>query len=126
MPIHAVVAGVELSAREPLPERWGARVERCVPTLGPRQGIRILVEALGEAMLGEPVHDRTIRAVGRGAVPQQQQRQADDKNQIEGRGRGEVVQQVDNGQAARQHFIGHETHGFLRGRRVFRIARGFG
>src|SRR5215469_371576 len=66
MPVDAVVAGVQLPADEPLPERRGRGVERGVPALIPGQQVRVLREAVRELVLSEPLEDRRVGAVGLG------------------------------------------------------------
>src|SRR6266508_1200057 len=57
MPVHAVVAGVELSADEPFPERRIARVQRGVPVAVPRQQVGVRPEALGKMFVAESIPD---------------------------------------------------------------------
>jgi hypothetical protein len=60
MSIDAVVAGVDLSADEPFPERRIARVERLVPFLVPGEHLRVLVEALRKILQRESLGDVRI------------------------------------------------------------------
>jgi hypothetical protein len=62
--VDAVDAGVQPSPNEPLPERRVARVQRRVPLRIPDEEIRVLPEALREALLAEPLEDRPIGRVG--------------------------------------------------------------
>src|SRR5271165_5304189 len=63
-PADAVVRGVQLAAGEPLIERRRARVQRRVPGLVPGQQVGVLLEAVRELVLGEPVPDGRVRCVG--------------------------------------------------------------
>src|SRR6266581_4943642 len=58
----AVLSG--LAAAEPLEERRRARVGRGVPRLLPGQQVRVLLEAVGELVLGEPFQDGGVGGVG--------------------------------------------------------------
>ena len=53
VPVHAVVARVDLAADEPFPERRVAGVEHGVIGLEPGQHVRIGLEAVGEAVEAE-------------------------------------------------------------------------
>ena len=61
--VDAVVAGVQLAADEPLPERRVRRVEHRVPLLGPSEQVRVSGEALRELVLGELLANRRVRRV---------------------------------------------------------------
>src|SRR6266511_3484469 len=61
--VDAVDAGVQSSPDEPLPERRVARVQRRVPVRIPDEEIRVLLEALREVLLAEPLEDRRIGRV---------------------------------------------------------------
>jgi hypothetical protein len=58
--IDAVDGRVQLAADEPLPKRRVAGVEDRVPLGIPREQIRVLGEALGEALLAETLEDRRV------------------------------------------------------------------
>ena len=60
--IDAVVAGVELSADEPLPERRVTGVERGVPVLIPVEQFGVFAEAFGEISFAESVDDARDRS----------------------------------------------------------------
>ena len=60
VPVHAVVRGVQLAADEPLPERRVTGVEGRVPGLVPGEQVRVLPEAVGEVLFGEPVEDGRV------------------------------------------------------------------
>ncbi len=60
MPIHAVEAGVEAAADEPLPERRIAAVERRVPVLLPVEQVGVFAEVLRKLVDREAVEDRRI------------------------------------------------------------------
>ncbi len=60
MPVDAVVAGVELPADEPFPERRLARVERRMPVPIPGQQVGVFPEALRKMLLREPFDDGGI------------------------------------------------------------------
>ena len=64
VPVDAVVRGVQPAADEPLEERRGARIQRRVPGLIPGQQVGVLLEAVGELVLGEPLPDGRIAGVG--------------------------------------------------------------
>src|SRR5207244_1876797 len=57
MAVHAVDASVQPTAHEPLPKRRVARVEHRVPLGIPGEQIRVLLEAVGEVLLAEPLED---------------------------------------------------------------------
>jgi hypothetical protein len=67
VPIDAVVAGVDLAADEPLPERRIAGVQCSVPVLIPGQQIGVFFEALREVFQPEdesialPANERRFR-----------------------------------------------------------------
>jgi hypothetical protein len=63
-PVHAVVAGIQPAAGEPLPERRVAGVQCRVPGLIPGEQVGVLLEAVGEAFLGEPAEDGRVGGVG--------------------------------------------------------------
>ncbi len=60
MPVNTVVAGVELSAHEPLPERRVAGIQGGMPVLVPAQHVGIFFETLREFIAAEPLVDRRI------------------------------------------------------------------
>ena len=62
--VDAVVTGVQPASDEPLPERRRAGVERRVPVGVPAQQVRVLLEALGEPLLAEPLEDGRVGRVG--------------------------------------------------------------
>src|ERR1039457_5455552 len=64
MPVHAVIRGIQLAADEPLPERRVARVERRVPGGIPAEQVRILLEAVREMLLAEPLEDSRVSRIG--------------------------------------------------------------
>jgi hypothetical protein len=64
VPVDAIVRGVQLAAGEPLVERRGACVQRRVPGLLPGQQVGVLLEAVRELVLGEPVKEGRVRRVG--------------------------------------------------------------
>ena len=64
VPIDAVVGRVQPATDKPLPERGVAGVEGGMPVLIPGQQIRILLEALGEVLLLEPVEDARVARIG--------------------------------------------------------------
>src|SRR6266511_1948317 len=63
VPVDAVVTGVQPAADEPLPERWVAGVQGGVPVGVPGEEVRVLLEALGKALLAEPFEDRRVGRV---------------------------------------------------------------
>jgi len=62
--VDAVVAGVQLTADEPFPERRGGGVQRGVPRLVPGQQIGIGPEALRELVLAELLDNGWVGRVG--------------------------------------------------------------
>ena len=64
VPVDAIVRGVQPAADEPLIERRGAGVQRRVPGLVPGQQVGVLLEAVRELVLGEPVQNGRVRRVG--------------------------------------------------------------
>src|SRR5712691_914197 len=64
MPVHAVIRGIQPAAGEPFPEWRVARVQRRVPGRIPAQQVRVLLEAIGEPVLAEPVRDRWVGRIG--------------------------------------------------------------
>src|SRR5207245_7716580 len=66
MAIDAIVAGVDLPADVPLPERGVARVERFVPALVPIQEIGVFVEAFGKLVERKPLEDVLVCQAGLG------------------------------------------------------------
>jgi hypothetical protein len=60
MPIDTVVAGIEPSADEPLPEWRIAGVQRGVPVAVPRQQVGVCAEALGKVFLPESESDGRV------------------------------------------------------------------
>jgi hypothetical protein len=62
VPVDAVVGGVQAAANEPLPERRVAGVQRRVPVGVPVEQVPVLLEALGEALLAEPLEDGGVSA----------------------------------------------------------------
>src|SRR5258708_22932548 len=64
--VDAVIAGVELAADKPLPERRMTGIERGVPIVVPVQELRILVEALGKMLLAEFFDDGGIGEISLG------------------------------------------------------------
>src|SRR5205823_4262286 len=61
--VDAVVTGVQPAADEPLPERRIARIQRRLPVRVPGQQVGVLLEALGEVLLGETLQDRGVARV---------------------------------------------------------------
>jgi hypothetical protein len=66
MAIDAIIAGVDLAADIPLPERSIAGVERLVPAFVPIQEIGILVEAVGKLVQRKSLKDVSVGQVGLG------------------------------------------------------------
>jgi hypothetical protein len=62
--IDAVVAGIQLAADEPLPERWIAGVQRGVPILIPVKKIGVFAKTFGEIFLAEALHDGWVVKIG--------------------------------------------------------------
>ena len=63
VPVDAVVAGVQLAADKPLPERRVAGVQRGVPVLVPVQQVGVFPEALREVLFREAVQDGRVGGV---------------------------------------------------------------
>ncbi len=57
VPVHAVVGGVDLAPRKPLPERRITGIERGVPVLVPAQKIGVLSKAFRKVFLTEAFDD---------------------------------------------------------------------
>src|ERR1035441_7816797 len=64
MPVDAVIAGVQPAADEPLPEGRVAGVQRGVPGRVPAEQVRVLLEAVRETLLAEPLKDGRVGGVG--------------------------------------------------------------
>src|SRR5579883_481401 len=60
MAIDAVVTSVESPTDKPLPKRWVARVQRCVPVLIPGEQVCVFPEAFRKALLFEAFKDTRI------------------------------------------------------------------
>jgi hypothetical protein len=67
--VHAVVAGVQLAADEPLPERRLAGVQRGVPVLVPAQHVGVGPEAFRVVVFAEPLENIRVSSVGLGDEP---------------------------------------------------------
>src|ERR1035437_1828360 len=61
--VDTVVAGVQATTHEPLPKRRVSSVERRVPVGIPAEQIAVLLKALREPLLGEPLEDARIGRV---------------------------------------------------------------
>ena len=66
MPIHAIVAGIDLAAFEPFPARRIAGVQDCIPVLIPVEHIGVFLETVREIFQAEPVKHTRICHVGLG------------------------------------------------------------
>src|SRR5579859_2995734 len=64
MAIDAVVTRVQPTADEPLPKRWVACVQRCVPIVVPGEQIRVFLEALRKVLFAESLKNTRIACIG--------------------------------------------------------------
>src|SRR5579872_4062240 len=64
MAVHAVVAGIELTADEPLPEWRIIRIEGGVPILIPMQQFGVVAKTFREILLAETLDEGGVIQVG--------------------------------------------------------------